>query len=101
MAMASLEQEQREFHTDPDRAYLSGISLGGYGAWELAKDNPRHWAAIALAATGIFWSYAPDRWHESSTLPSEYAHSVGRTPVWLFPRCGRHHRHSQTERSHV
>jgi predicted esterase len=84
MAMASLEQESHEFHADPDRSYLVGLSLGGYGAWELAKDYPRHWAAIAIAASGIFWSYDPERWHESATLPEEYARSLGRTPVWLF-----------------
>ena len=84
MAMAALEQEQHEFHSDPDRVYLMGLSLGGYGAWELAKDYPRHWAAIVIASSGIFWSYAPDRWHDSSTLPEEYARRIGREPIWLF-----------------
>ena len=41
-------------------------------------------AAIAIAAGGIFWSYAPDRWLQASVLPGEYARAVGRTPVWLF-----------------
>lgn len=84
MAIDSLDQESREFHADPDRTYLIGLSLGGYGAWELAKDYPHRWAAIALASTGIFWSYAPDRWREVTTLPSEYAHRIGRVPIWLF-----------------
>jgi hypothetical protein len=84
MAMAALDQESKEFHADPDRTYLTGLSLGGYGAWELARDYPHKWAAVALIATGIFWSYAPERWHEISTLPAEYARRVGRTPIWLF-----------------
>jgi acetyl esterase/lipase len=84
MAIATLNQETREFHADPDRTYLSGLSLGGYGAWELAKNYPHRWAAIAIAASGIFWSYAPDRWREVSTLPAEYASRLGRTPIWLF-----------------
>jgi hypothetical protein len=58
--------------------------LGGYGAWELANQYPRRWAAVAIAASGVFWSYAPERWQEVSTLPAEYAHALGRTPVWLF-----------------
>ena len=37
MAMSTLDQETEEFHGDPDRTYLSGLSLGGYGAWELAR----------------------------------------------------------------
>ncbi len=84
MAMAALDQETAEFHLDQERTYLSGLSMGGYGAWELARLYPRRWAAVAIAAGGIFWSYAPERWQESSTLPAEYAHALGRTPGWLF-----------------
>jgi poly(3-hydroxybutyrate) depolymerase len=84
MAMTALDQETIEFHADTSRTYLTGLSLGGYGAWELARTYPKRWAAIAIAASGIFWSYAPDRWHEVATLPAEYAHALGRTPIWAF-----------------
>ena len=84
LALASLNQEEREFQTDPDRTYLTGLSLGGYGAWELLKANPHRFAAVAIASSGIFWSYAPDRWHDAATLPAEYARPLGRTPIWLF-----------------
>jgi len=84
MAMAALDQEAAEFHGDPERTYLTGLSLGGYGAWELAKDYPHQWAAVMIAAGGVFWSYAPERWQQSTTLPMEYARAVGKTPVWLF-----------------
>jgi len=82
--MATLDQESTEFHGDPARTYLTGLSMGGYGAWELAKAHPHRWAAIAIAASGIFWSYEPDRWQQANVLPAEYARAVGRTPVWLF-----------------
>lgn len=84
MAMAALDRESIEFHGDPARTYLSGLSLGGYGSWELARIFPHRWAAIAIAAGGIFWSYAPERWQQISTLPAEYARAVAHTPVWLF-----------------
>jgi poly(3-hydroxybutyrate) depolymerase len=84
MAMAALDKETEEFHGDPERTYLTGLSLGGYGAWELARDNPQRWGAIAIVASGVFWSYEPERWQQVATLPSEYARAVGRTPVWLF-----------------
>jgi hypothetical protein len=84
MAIAALDQETAEFHADPDRTYLTGISLGGYGAWELARLYPHRWAAVAIAASGIFWSYAPERWQLASTLPAEYARSLAHTPIWLF-----------------
>jgi len=84
MAMAALDQEATEFHADPERNYLSGLSLGGYGAWELARLHPQRGAAIAISSSGVFWSYAPERWQQVSTLPAEYAHALGHTPVWLF-----------------
>ena len=84
MAMSALDRETDEFHGDPARTYLSGLSMGGYGAWELVRQNPQRWAAVAIAAGGIFWSYEPDRWLQTATLPGEYARAAGHTPVWLF-----------------
>ena len=84
MAMASLRAEEHEFHGDPDRTYLTGLSLGGYGVWELARDNPHTFAAIAPVCGGIFWSYQPSRWSAEATLPGEYAHALRHVPVWMF-----------------
>jgi len=84
LAMAALDRETAEFHGDPERTYLTGLSLGGYGAWELARLHAHRWAAVVIAAGGVFWSYAPDRWKQASTLPAEYARALSRTPVWLF-----------------
>ncbi len=84
LAMGALDQESAEFHGDAARTYLTALSMGGYGAWELARLHPQRWAAIAIAASGVFWSYEPERWQEASILPAEYARAVGRTPVWLF-----------------
>lgn len=84
LAMATLNREVAEFNGDPERTYLTGISLGGYGAWELARLFPNRWAAIVIASSGVFWSYAPYRWTRASSLPGEYARAVGHTPVWLF-----------------
>ncbi len=84
MAMATLNRESEEFNGDPDRTYLTGLSLGGYGAWELARLYPHRWAAVVIASSGIFWSYAPERWSRARSLPAEYARAVGHTPVWLF-----------------
>jgi acetyl esterase/lipase len=86
MAMAALDQESGEFHGDPARTYLTGLSMGGYGAWELARLHPHRWAAIMIASSGVFWSYDPERWQEVSVLPGEYASALVHTPVWLF--CG-------------
>lgn len=84
MALTALDTEMKEFHGDPDRVYLTGLSLGGYGVWEIAKDNPHRFAALVPVSGGVFWSYQPDRWREATTLPAEYARVIGRTPTWLF-----------------
>ena len=36
----------KEYKTDPDRVYLTGLSMGGYGTWSLAAAHPERWAAI-------------------------------------------------------
>ena len=84
LALAALDQETEEFHGDRERTYLTGLSMGGYGAWELARMNPHRWAAVAIAAGGIFWSWTPERWQHAATLPGEYARAIGQTPIWLF-----------------
>lgn len=86
LAMSALDQESTEFHGDPTRTYLTGLSMGGYGAWELARLYPHRWAAVVIASSGIFWSYEPERWKLESILPAQYAQALGRTPIWLF--CG-------------
>ncbi len=83
MAVASLDASVKEFHGDPQRLYLTGLSLGGYGTWEIAKDWPHKFAAVVPVCGGIFWSYAPERWHQAG-LPEQYARAIGRTPVWMF-----------------
>ncbi len=83
LAMGALNQEEHEFHGDPDRTYLTGLSLGGYGVWELARTYPHVFAAIAPVCGGIFWSYQPQRWQQTE-LPAEYAHALAHTPAWLF-----------------
>jgi acetyl esterase/lipase len=84
VAMAALNDEVKEFHGDRERLILTGLSLGGYGAWEIARTYPRHFAALVPVCGGVFWSYQPERWREVNTLPAEYARVVGRTPTWMF-----------------
>ncbi len=42
-----LEDVERRFPIDPDRVYLTGISMGGGGALWLALTRPDLWAAVA------------------------------------------------------
>ena len=38
---------------DPDRVYLTGNSMGGYGCWVWGGHSPKHFAAIAPIVGGI------------------------------------------------
>jgi predicted peptidase len=45
-ALAILDEVMRTYKTDPERVYLTGLSMGGEGAWSLAAAHPGRWAAI-------------------------------------------------------
>lgn len=53
MATAALDQTIAEYRGDPDRIYLVGLSMGAYGAWVMAFENPDRYAAIVSVAGGI------------------------------------------------
>lgn len=46
VAMAALDRTAEEFRTDPDRVYLTGLSIGGNGTWYLAYRHPSRFAAL-------------------------------------------------------
>ncbi len=52
-ALAALDQSIKEFNGDISRVYLSGLSMGGYGTWDLAQKYPERWAAIAPCCGGV------------------------------------------------
>src|SRR5258708_27315142 len=39
-ALAALDATIKEFHGDRNRVYLTGLSMGGYGTWEIAATHP-------------------------------------------------------------
>jgi predicted peptidase len=47
VAIAALDRTMAELRADPDRVYLTGMSLGGNGTWNLAYRFPERFAAIA------------------------------------------------------
>jgi predicted peptidase len=56
-------------NVDPNRVYLTGLSMGGYGTWYLAAEYPGRFAAIAPICGGG----NPKRIKE-----------LIRTPTWVF-----------------
>jgi predicted peptidase len=47
-----LDDVQEKYAVDADRVYLTGLSMGGYGAWELATKYPGRFAAVAPICGG-------------------------------------------------
>jgi predicted peptidase len=41
-----LDHAKERFRVDPDRVYLTGLSMGGYGAWKLGIGYPELFAAL-------------------------------------------------------
>src|SRR5258705_3670287 len=53
-ALAALEHSVKELHGDRDRLYFTGLSMGGYGTWNLAVSHPGKFAAYVPICGGIF-----------------------------------------------
>lgn len=88
MVMKALDQTMAEFNGDPDRVYLTGLSMGGYGTWDLAKQYPDRWAALAPVCGGILFRNQKPEATPAGTEPvnpySAAATVVAAIPQWIF-----------------
>jgi len=50
--MDVIEEMKRAYRIDPDRIYLTGHSMGGFGTWSIAMNHPEVFAALAPVAGG-------------------------------------------------
>jgi predicted peptidase len=51
--LALLDDVQKKHNVDPDRVYVTGLSMGGFGTWALlARDGERFAAAIPICGGG-------------------------------------------------
>jgi predicted peptidase len=93
MALAALAAATREFNGDPRRTYLTGLSMGGYGSWDLAARYPRKFAAVVSICGAIILSprqraefpdLAKSAYPDDPKSYSGFASKFGKTPVWIF-----------------
>lgn len=49
---ALLDTVMNQYRVDADRVYLTGLSMGGFGTWNWAAENPERFAAIAPICGG-------------------------------------------------
>jgi predicted peptidase len=69
MTLQVLEKLQKEFSIDPHRLYVMGISMGGYGTWDLITRKPELFAAAVPVCGG----------GDEAT-----ASQITKLPIWVF-----------------
>ncbi len=90
MALAALDATATEFQADPARTYLTGMSMGGYGTWEVALLQPQRFAALVPVCGAI---KAPREERETLYVTEMAAEAdpytalatrLKQVPVWIF-----------------
>ena len=71
---ALLDEVLARYNADPDRVYLTGLSMGGFGAWHLAAAYPERFAAVVPICGGV---------DEHLGFPAKLA-LLKDVPVWAF-----------------
>ncbi|MCD4823024.1 MAG: dienelactone hydrolase family protein, partial [Phycisphaerae bacterium] len=69
MAILALQKIVRQNPIDTNRIYLTGVSMGGYGSWELATRYPQWFAALVPVCGGG---------------DERLAHRLLGMPIWAF-----------------
>lgn len=97
-ALKALDQSIVEFNGDPQRVYLTGLSMGGQGVWLMASNTPGKFAAIAPICGFIKIDNDDDVIDPAQdvALIAQYpqlteknpllgfARAIGKTPAWIF-----------------
>jgi pimeloyl-ACP methyl ester carboxylesterase len=47
-----LQDVKHQYRVDPNRVYLTGLSMGGFGSWDLAMKHPEEFAAVVPVCGG-------------------------------------------------
>jgi poly(3-hydroxybutyrate) depolymerase len=66
--LGSLRESLRRFSIDSDRVFLSGHSMGGDAAWDIALAHPDLWAGLA-AVVPTAGKYVHHYWRNAASLP--------------------------------
>jgi predicted peptidase len=96
LALKTLDQTVEEFNGDPQRLYVTGISMGGYGTWYVAAIAPDKFAAIVpicgfvdirrLDIPAEFKSFILEN-DPFAKSPDPYvaiASQISKVPTWIF-----------------
>jgi predicted peptidase len=69
LTMELLDALPKEWSIDPKRVYVTGLSMGGFGAWDIAARRPDRFAAVAPVCGGA----------DEATAPA-----LAKIPHWVF-----------------
>jgi predicted peptidase len=96
-AVKALDQTVAEFRADPQRLYVSGFSLGGYGSWYVAAKYPGKFAAIVPIGGNIKIPARFPRPFLEKFIPPDmlalydaqdphavFVKAAGKIPAWIF-----------------
>jgi predicted peptidase len=89
MALQAMQDSIAEFHGDRHRLYLTGLSMGGFGAWQIAIDHPHLFAAAAIICGAINPIDDEPALHVLGIPAGVNSYAwvaahVGGLPVWIF-----------------
>jgi predicted peptidase len=70
LALKALDAVVDKYHGDRSRLYLTGLSMGGFGAWAIAAAHPDRFAALMPICGG--------------GRPAEMAPALKTLPIWVF-----------------
>lgn len=75
--IALLDDSLKKYRIDPERVYLTGLSMGGFGSWALACSYPDRFAAVAPICGGgnVIDVLLPARGKEAA---------LKSLPIWAF-----------------
>jgi predicted peptidase len=91
IALAALDNTLAEFRGDPSRVVLTGLSIGGNGAWFLAYHHPERFAGLLVVCGFVverkgsmypilYPSIVPGATNPSAAVAQKVAH----IPTWIF-----------------
>jgi predicted peptidase len=69
LALRAMEEVIEKYHGDRNRLYLTGLSMGGFGTWDIAANYPERFAAIIPICGG----------GDPATAPQFKS-----LPIWVF-----------------
>jgi predicted peptidase len=72
-----LDHVTEKYAVDTNRVYLTGLSLGGYGAWKLGLTHPERFAALAPICGGVSLI-------DLYLVKTDRGEAVKRLPIWAF-----------------